>query len=91
MTEMDIDKEKELMDRIAADDHQAFTQIYEHYWKSMLLIAWGHTKDKTLAEDVVHEVFMRLWTNRNNRQIQNIKAFLQTAIKYSLFAHYRKE
>lgn len=68
MKEMDIGKEKELMEYMALDDHEAFAQIYEHYWKQMLLVAWGHTKDKVLAEDIVHEVFMKLCTNRHNKQ-----------------------
>lgn len=91
MIEMEISNDRELMARMSLDDHEAFAQIYENYWKQMLHVAWSHTKDKTLSEDIVHEVFMRLWDNRHNKQIENIQAFLQTAVKYSVFAHYRKE
>lgn len=91
MLEKDKSDEQYLMERLALDDHEAFAQVYENYWKQLLQTAWGHTKDKNLAEDIVHEVFMRLWANRNHSEIKNIRAFLRTAVKYAIFEHYRKE
>ena len=57
----------------------------------MLLIAWNNTHDKFLAEDIVHEVFISLWKEKNNFQILNVGGFLATKIKFAVFKHYRKE
>lgn len=83
--------EKGLLQRLREDDHVAFTHLYQHYWKPMLLVAWNHTKDKVLAEDLVHEVFMTLWEKRHLQQIESVAGFLTTAVKFSVFKHYQKQ
>lgn len=83
--------EEELLQRLRWGDHLAFTRLYHHYWKAMLLVAWNHTKDKRLAEDMVHEVFMTLWEKRGMREIDSLAGFLTTAVKFSVFKHYQKE
>lgn len=86
-----LSDEYELLQRLRKDDHVAFTRLYGHYWKPMLLVARNHTKDKTLAEDIVHEVFMTLWEKRNELHIHSVAGFLATAVKFSVFKHYQKE
>jgi RNA polymerase sigma-70 factor (family 1) len=81
----------ELTDLLKSDDHIAFTEIYERYWKKMLLIAWNHTNDKAHAEDIVHEVFISFWEKRNDIEINSIPAFLTTCIKFSIFKHYQRK
>lgn len=83
--------EAELLQRLRWGDHSAFTRLYKHYWKAMLLVAWNHTKDKVLAEDIVHEVFMILWEKRDMKEIDSLAGFLTTAVKFSVFKHYQKE
>lgn len=76
---------------IRQDDHMAFTVIYERYWKKMLLVAWNHSKDTSNAKDIVHEVFIGLWERRKSVDIQNLAAFLATAVKFSVFKYYQRE
>ncbi|WP_312191551.1 sigma-70 family RNA polymerase sigma factor [Sphingobacterium sp.] len=83
--------EIQLLNELREGKHTAFALIYERHWKSMLSIAWNHTKNEALAEDIVHEVFLKLWDNRENYQITNLEGFLATAIKYIIFNNYRKE
>src|SRR5690554_4319317 len=83
--------ETELLVRLQQGDSVAFTRLYRHYWKAMLLVAWNHTKDKDLAEDIVHEVVMVLWEKRASRQIGSVGGFLATAVKFSVIRHYQKE
>jgi RNA polymerase sigma-70 factor (family 1) len=76
-------------------DRDAYTEIYNRYWKKMLLVAWNHCKDKAQSEDIVHEVFISLWNRRSEVLIsevliENIPAFLTTAIKFSIFKYYQR-
>ncbi|ACU04736.1 MULTISPECIES: sigma-70 family RNA polymerase sigma factor [Pedobacter] len=71
-------------------DKDAYTEIYNRYWKKMLLLAWNHCKDKSHAEDIVHEVFIALWNRRDGDLIMNVPGFLTTAIKFNIFKHYQK-
>ncbi|MFD2556674.1 RNA polymerase sigma factor [Sphingobacterium tabacisoli] len=91
MSQSDNNDEVHLLKELREGDHAAFACIYDRYWKRMLLIAWNHTRDESLAEDIVHEVFLKLWDNRDNYQITNIEGFLVTAIKFTVFNSYRKE
>ncbi|MFA6245391.1 MAG: sigma-70 family RNA polymerase sigma factor [Mucilaginibacter sp.] len=83
--------DQELLALLQRGDHAAFTALYNRYWEKLLLIAWNHTKDKIVAEDIVHEVFMVLWTKKINIQILNVQGFLATKIKFAVFKYYRKE
>lgn len=83
--------DQELLALLKQGDQLAFTELYNRYWKKMLLVAWNHTKDKTNAEDLVHEVFISLWDKRQEQLIENVAAFLTTCVKYSIFKFYQKE
>jgi RNA polymerase sigma-70 factor (ECF subfamily) len=86
-----IFSDQELMNLLQEGDHAAFTEIYKRYWEKLVLIAWNHTRDKALAEDIVHEVFISLWNEKNTFQILNVGGFLATKIKFVVFKNYRKE
>lgn len=83
--------DQELLGQMAQSDQHAFAEIYSRYWKKMLLVAWNHTKDKTNAEDLVHEVFIALWSKREANIIVNVPAFLTTCVKFSVFKYYQRE
>lgn len=90
MSIIPFSNESEILERLSEGDHLAFAGIYDKYWKKLLMHAWNHTKDMDLSEDIVHEVFMKLWDNRCSQQIVNIPGFLMTSIKFSIFNYYRK-
>ena len=91
MSSLGTFSDEELLSLLRDEKYHAFTEIYQRYWKKMLLIAWNHAKDKTAAEDVVHEVFMSLWEKKGELDIKNIPAYLCTAIKFSIFKNYQRE
>lgn len=82
--------DNELAALLKEADKDAYTEIYNRYWKKMLLLAWNHCKDKSHAEDIVHEVFIALWNRRSGDLIMNVPGFLTTAIKFNIFKHYQK-
>jgi len=81
----------ELSTLLKADDHGAFNEIYGRYWKKMLLIAWNHSEDRSSSKDIVHEVFISLWERRHQVVIDNLPAFLATAVKFSIYKYYQRE
>ncbi|MDX1690987.1 MAG: sigma-70 family RNA polymerase sigma factor [Acidimicrobiia bacterium] len=50
-----------LVDRIEAGDHGALAEAYEQHASALVGLATGLTRNRTLADDVVQEVFTRLW------------------------------
>ncbi|MDB5126852.1 RNA polymerase sigma factor [Mucilaginibacter sp.] len=83
--------DQELMSLLQEGNRHAFTELYKRYWEKLVLIAWNNTNDKAQAEDIVHEVFIALWKERNNFNIVNVGGFLATKIKFVIFKNYRKE
>lgn len=74
-----------LLAALCEGDESAFTTIYNRYWKRLLAIAYSNLKDKTLAEEVVQEVFISLWNRRCNLHVASLEAYLAKAVKFSTF------
>lgn len=56
--------EKEIINRMKLDDRQAFARLYDAYWSTVYRFATIFLKRKSLAEDVVQEVFLKIWDAR---------------------------
>jgi RNA polymerase sigma-70 factor (ECF subfamily) len=83
--------DQELLQSLRQNKKEAYNEIYSRYWKKMLVVAWNHSKDDEIAKDIIQEVFIDLWEKYRNYDIQNLPAFLATAVKFRVFKHYRKE
>ncbi len=51
--------------RFKEGDAEAFDAIYHNYSKKLFHFALGLTKDKHISEDLVQEVFVKLWEKRD--------------------------
>lgn len=83
--------DNELLHLLSADDGSAFTEIYNRYWRSVFATAYSRVKDPCLAEDILHDVFASLWSNRNKTAIVSLPNYLASASKYLVFASIRKK
>ncbi|WP_111593922.1 RNA polymerase sigma-70 factor [Chitinophaga dinghuensis] len=81
----------QLMMSLREGDNTAFTELYNRFWRQLLAIAYHHSGDKVLAEEIVQEVFISLWNRRNELYVDNVAAYLATAIRLSVFKQYAKE
>ncbi len=73
------DIEKELLNRLLQDDVSAFREIYESYQGKVFLFALRLTKTRADAEEVVQEVFVKLWEKRAGIQVEkNFGAYILT-------------
>lgn len=73
------DIEKELLNQLLNGDVWAFREIYESYQGKVFLFALRLTKSKADAEEVVQEVFVKLWEKRAGIQIEkNFNAYILT-------------
>jgi len=73
---------KELQARIAGEDEAAFTQLYLHFGKKLMLFAVSLVRSREIAEELVEDVFVKLWANRARiTDIDNITVYLYVAVK----------
>ncbi|MBO9570924.1 MAG: RNA polymerase sigma-70 factor, partial [Chitinophagaceae bacterium] len=74
-----------------ANDEQAFSHIYDRYWKSLYVTANNILQNPTAAQDIVQEVFTSLWQRRNIAEIDNLKSYLYQATRFQVFKAIREE
>jgi RNA polymerase sigma-70 factor (family 1) len=58
------DNEPALIQRMAAGDADAFSQVYRHYRKIVYNTVMVYVKNETEAEEIVQQVFVKLWERR---------------------------
>ena len=74
-------EESALLQRIAKGDEKAFQIIYNLYKQKIYTVAFKILKSESLAEDILHEVFLNIWklTPENLHNIQHLNSYLRTA------------
>jgi len=60
-----IPSEEEVLLRMIQGDESAFTMIYRHYHPSLYIYLLRFCKIPSLAEDLVHDVFLKVWEIRD--------------------------
>lgn len=72
----------ELQRKVAVGDEQAFTELYQHFAKRLLHFAKAIVRLKEASEEVVEDVFIRLWQNRHRiNEIDNLTIYLYVSVK----------
>ncbi len=64
LTGIKEDIEKKWLHALKSGDAEAFERVFGIYAKRLYYFALGYLKSKTEAEEVVQEVFYRIWKNR---------------------------
>lgn len=80
-----LTNEKELLTRLYNSDQQAFTDIYNLYWKKLFFVAAHKLHNLSEAEELVQDIFLDLWNRRHELQIQgNLSSYLAVCVKYKV-------
>lgn len=87
MTETTLHTDDELMAMLRAGDRMAFETIYRRHWPLLYNIAYKRLVDKEQTEDVLQEVFARCWIKRTTLQINNLPAYLSSAVRYEVIRY----
>lgn len=84
--------EQELLQRLNAGDKHAFTRIYEQYASKLYRYALKFVKSEEIAEDVVHDIFVKLWNNAATLTIEtSLQAYLYKTTHHHLLNLIKRE
>ncbi len=75
-----IHNETALFARIANGDDKAFSELYHRYWNDCFMTAFRLLQQEKIAEDVVQEVFIKIWEKRTEITITRPTAYLRKAV-----------
>jgi RNA polymerase sigma-70 factor (family 1) len=83
--------EQDIISRIILDDQEAFRAVYERYGKRLYLTVLRLVKTEEVAEELVQDVFVKVWENRRNlNPTLSFKAYLFKIAENHVLDSFRK-
>ncbi|MCZ4223360.1 RNA polymerase sigma-70 factor [Pedobacter rhodius] len=77
-----------LLARMANDDHSSLKKLYMFFNTVLLKFAYSFVKSNEVAEEIVDDVFIRIWLNRAHAtEIVNFKSYLYASVKNRSLNH----
>jgi RNA polymerase sigma-70 factor (ECF subfamily) len=83
--------DKQLLSLLSKGDKTAFEQIYQRYWEPLYNSAYKRLKNTDQCKDILQDVFVDLWARRGKVEIENLGAYLHTAIRFQIYKLAAKE
>ena len=85
------DNELALLLRIADGDARAFESIYRRYSPTVYNTAKTYVKDGAEAEEIVQQVFLKLWERRTSLSaVESFADYIFIIVRNSLFDHFNQ-
>ncbi|MFC4870990.1 RNA polymerase sigma-70 factor [Negadavirga shengliensis] len=81
--------DQKLGEGLFRQDKNAFDAIYEKYWKRLFLYAFKILNDQPACEDMVQEVFVKLWQRAGANKITCLEAYLLKSMRYRISNYIR--
>ena len=87
-----LDKQQEyfVLSALKQDSKEAFSLLFQTYYTDLVLFCGNFIKDKDSCEDIVQSIFLKLWNDRKNIQIEiSLKSYLLKAVRNSCLDEFR--
>ena len=82
----------ELLLQIKEDCHSSFDLLFDRYWERLYRVALARVDDDSIAQDIVQELFIKIWERRHTLDIQlSFENYLLRAVKLSVISHFRSK
>ena len=79
---MILPDERNIFRRIREDDREAFKSLFDTYYASLCHYASHYLNDDSLSEEVVQELFVKIWEKRKSLDIDtSVKSYLFRAVR----------
>lgn len=86
-----LHNEKELLQQLAQGDETAFRTIFDHYRDAIYSFAMKVTRQEAIAEEIVQDVFVKIWMNRGGLgAIRHFPDFLYIIARNHTFNAWRR-
>ena len=73
------------------EDDSTFISIYNRYWYKLYLTCYRRVKDKSVAEELVQDLFMKLWQKRELLKIDQLENYLLASIRNATIDYLKKQ
>ena len=80
------------MSGLMKGDERAFQSLFIDYYPLLVSSAMKYVDEQEAAEDIVQDVFVKVWEGRENLQgIDNLSAYLYQMVRFKSFNYLRAE
>jgi RNA polymerase sigma-70 factor (family 1) len=87
-----LSNERLLLHQIAEGDEKAFAIIVRRYWNNIYAQALAYVKSSHHAQDIVQEVFIKVWEKRETLlQVERFDSFLFIIARNHIISELRKK
>jgi RNA polymerase sigma-70 factor, ECF subfamily len=77
-----MSKELYLLAELKNGNKEAYTLLFRKYYKDLVLFGGNFLHDKVRCEDVVQNIFLKLWADRESIEIKtSLKSFLLKSVQ----------
>lgn len=73
--------DRQLLERVADRDARAFGVLYDRFRPKVYTYALKISGSVEVAEDIVHDVFLKVWQYQDSGEIANLDAFLRVVTR----------
>jgi RNA polymerase sigma-70 factor (ECF subfamily) len=73
------------------DGMAAFEALYKKYWYQLYCVAYKYTTSAPDSEELVQNLFEKIWRNRANLQVKNWGAFLTVSLRNMVIDFLRQQ
>jgi len=74
--------DKILVEKTKQSDKSAFSTIFSNYYRDLVMFAFTFVKDKDVSEEIVEDIFVKFWEERENIIIfSSLKSYLLKSVQ----------
>jgi RNA polymerase sigma-70 factor (family 1) len=83
---------RRLVERMADDDHKAFRQFFDLQYTHYFRFAYYFLPSSALCEELVSDVFMKIWNNRKNLpKIEHLEVYFLQSVKNQALTYIKRQ
>ncbi|WP_420320117.1 RNA polymerase sigma-70 factor [Flagellimonas sp.] len=80
---------KLLLAEFKKGNKKAFKKLFELFWEPMFTNAKSIVLDEDIAKDIVQDIWLNLWQQREHNTIKNFEAYIFRSVSYGCFKYLR--
>jgi RNA polymerase sigma-70 factor (family 1) len=91
LSNLSLNQDTILINRLRSGDESALTELYNRFWQALFVSSYNVLKDRELCEDIIQDIFMNIWHNREKLEINiSLKGYMYACARYQVFNQFKK-
>ena len=78
-----------LLNHFKSGNQKAFRTLFDLYWEDMFCKANSILRNRDAAQDVVQEIWIHLWNQREKLEVSHFEAYIFRSVSYGCYKYLR--